>query len=1097
MKRALGFLAAIGMLGVLALSQTSPQAGPQAEMTQPALSPDGAQIAFVSNGAIWTVPAAGGVARILISSAATESRPLYSPDGHWLAFESTRTGDGDIYLFNLATSALRRLTWDDGVDRLDSWSPDSQWVYFSSSSHNVGGMNEIDRVRATGGTPLPVSSERYVDEYDAAAAPDGSLAVVTRGEMGLSQWWRDGHAHIDNTQIWRVTPASADGAKTGYQLLLHSSAAKNIWPMWGPSGRTLYFMSDRNLDGNGTPWAADEALPAATPSPENLWALRGSAAPRALTHFTDGRLLWPSIAANGSAIVFERGFRIWKLDLRHDHAAEVAITMVGAPHLNSVVPTTITTASDMSVSPDGKKFAFIAHGEVFVDLAENGGEALRLTRTGAMQFGLQWSPDSQHLAYVSDRDGGYHIFQYDFLTQKEEQLTRGNNEDFDITYSPDGKTLAFERGATQIVALDLASKTEKVLATGYFSGLPPLSRTDLMAWSPDSRYLAFLDTADGIFPEAYVVAASGGTPREVSFIPNSFASSLQWSPNGKFLLYQTAQRTQPSQIARVNLTPELPLFRENLFQDLFQKEKHPNGRAASTPPAATPAIDYTGIADRVQLLPMLNATSPRISPDGKWLAYIGSEGATNNIYVVPLDRKAIMTAPPGPGGQPPAPKQLTSTRGRKSDLQFTADSKTLYYLDGNHIHRVAVTGGSGKTVNVSAELDVSFNREKEEMFAQAWRYLRDDYQRADMNGVNWDAVKAEFAPEVAASTNPDALRWLLSEMIGRMNSSHSGISGPRGLNRPSTGHIGLFYDRVRYEQQGKLCVTSVVPRSPAALAGVKPGDCLTTVDGTAVTGSTNLDQLLDGTIGKKLALGLTGDDGSARTVELKPLDARDGKQLIYDAWVAHNRALVAKLSGGKLGYVHMVDMETGSLNKLFMDLNSAEYGKQGVIVDVRNNNGGFVNAYALDALSRQPYLTMIPRGFPKKPARIALGQRALEKPTILVTNQNTLSDGEDFTEGYEAMHLGQVVGLPTAGWIIYTSAGQLIDGSSVRLPSTQVFDVHGQPMELHPRPVDITVHNPLGSWQDGTDPQLAAAVKALLAKLGGPQTSAAARGGRG
>ncbi|MGH9475514.1 MAG: S41 family peptidase [Terriglobales bacterium] len=1066
MKRILDCLAAAAVLGGLAFSQ----AVSQAEMTQPALSPDGQQIAFASNGAIWTVPARGGVARILIASAATESRPLYSPDGKWLAFESTRTGGGDIYLFNLTTSELRRLTWDDGADRLDCWSPDSQWVYFSSSSHNAGGMNDIDRVRITGGTPLPVSSQRYVDQYDAAAAPDGSLAVVTRGEMGLSQWWRDGHAHIDNTQIWRVVPAAVDGAKTGYQMLLPTDQAKNIWPMWGPEGRTLYFMSDRS-------------------GAENLWELPSvGAQPRALTHFTDGRLLWPALAADGSAIVFARDFRVWKLDLRHHRVADVPITMVGVPHLPSIVPTTITTATDPAVSPDGKKLAYTAHGEVFVDMAENGGPALRLTHTGKLQFGLQWAPDSEHLAYVSDRDGSDHIYQYDFLTDQEKQLTAGSGEEFHIHYAPDGKTLAFERGTTQIVTLDLATGQDKVLATGYFDSLPPLNNSGIMAWSPDSQYLAFLNHADGIFPEAYVVAASGGAPREVSFVPNSFAGSLAWSPDGRFLLYQTSQRTEPSQIARVDLTPVLPLFRENLFQDLFQKEKHPVGRAAAhaDTPAATPTVDYEEIAERVQLLPMLNARSPRISPDGKWLAYIGSEGPTSNIYVVPLDRKTLMTGPGGPGGRAAAPKQLTSTNGRKADLQFTADSKILYYLDGNHIHRVAVTGGSAKTVNVSAELDVDFGREKEEMFSQVWRYLRDDYQVADMNGVNWVGVQTEFAPEVAAATNPDALRWLLTEMIGRLNSSHSGIYPPRGGARPSTGHIGLLFDRVGYERLGKLCVSEVIARSPAALAGVKVGDCLTQVDGTTVTGSTNLDELLHDTIGKKLTVTLTAASGASRTVAMKPLNASQGKQLIYQAWVAHNRALVAKLSGGRLGYVHMVDMETGSLNKLFMDLNSAEYGKEGVVVDVRNNNGGFVNAYALDMLTRQPYLTMIPRGFPKKPARVALGQRALEKPTILLVNQNTLSDGEDFTEGYEAMHLGQVVGLPTAGWIIYTSAGQLIDGSTVRLPSTHILDAQGKPMELHPRPVDITVHNPLGSWQDGTDPQLAAAVKALLAKVGGP-----------
>ena len=109
-----------------------------------------------------------------------------------------------------------------------------------------------------------------------------------------------------------------------------------------------------------------------------------------------------------------------------------------------------------------------------------------------------------------------------------------------------------------------------------------------------------------------------------------------------------------------------------------------------------------------------------------------------------------------------------------------------------------------------------------------------------------------------------------------------------------------------------------------------------------------------------------------------------------------------------------------------------------MVIDVRNNNGGFVNVYALDVLARRGYLTMTPRGFPTAPARSVLGQRALELPTILVTNQHSLSDAEDFTEGYRMLKLGKVVGEPTAGWIIYTGSQPLVDGSTIRMPGTRI-----------------------------------------------------------
>jgi len=194
---------------------------------------------------------------------------------------------------------------------------------------------------------------------------------------------------------------------------------------------------------------------------------------------------------------------------------------------------------------------------------------------------------------------------------------------------------------------------------------------------------------------------------------------------------------------------------------------------------------------------------------------------------------------------------------------------------------------------------------------------------------------------------------------------------------------------------------------------------------------------------------------------------------------------VAKVSGGRLGYVHMIDMGSGSLAQLFVDLDTENHSREGVVVDVRNNNGGFVNAYAIDVFARRGYMFMTRRGFPSSPARTQLGQRALEAPTILVTNQHSLSDAEDFTEGYRALKLGKVVGEPTAGWIIYTSNTTLIDGTSIRLPFIRITSSDGKLMELAPRPVDVPVVRPIGESYTGRDVQLDTAVRELIKQLGG------------
>ena len=231
-------------------------------------------------------------------------------------------------------------------------------------------------------------------------------------------------------------------------------------------------------------------------------------------------------------------------------------------------------------------------------------------------------------------------------------------------------------------------------------------------------------------------------------------------------------------------------------------------------------------------------------------------------------------------------------------------------------------------------------------------------------------------------------------------------------------------------------------------------------------------------------------DGTARIgdrrlgeVAVRPISAATERGLRYRQWVAERRDYVAKASNGRLGYVHMPDMSAGSLAQLYVDLDADNIARDGVVIDIRNNNGGFVNVYALDVLSRQPYLNMTQRGTPTAPARSALGQRALEKPTVLVTNQHSLSDAEDFTEGYRAMKLGKVVGEPTAGWIIFTWNTRLMDGTVLRLPRARITDRNGAPMEMHPRPVDVEVKRPIGESYGPRDVQLDRAVEVLLAQL--------------
>src|SRR6266852_154457 len=232
-------LIALTAVSINAAAQPAPPQA-QAYFTEPAISPDGSEIAFVSGGDIWTAPANGGEARLLVSHPANESRPLYSPDGRRLAFISTRTGNGDIYVLTLDSGDLRRLTFDDSNDQLDAWSADGSWIYFTSSSRDISGMNDIFRVCPEGGTPMQVTADLYTNEYFSAPSPDGSAISFTGHGFGFAQWWRKGHSHIDESEVWLMHC----GAKPAYEQI-SEGGAKEMGPRWSKDGRRVYYVSDR------------------------------------------------------------------------------------------------------------------------------------------------------------------------------------------------------------------------------------------------------------------------------------------------------------------------------------------------------------------------------------------------------------------------------------------------------------------------------------------------------------------------------------------------------------------------------------------------------------------------------------------------------------------------------------------------------------------------------------------------------------------------------------------------------------------------------------------------------------------------------------
>jgi len=431
--------------------------------------------------------------------------------------------------------------------------------------------------------------------------------------------------------------------------------------MWAADGKSIFFMSDRAL------------RPGSGQAAENIWQLATAAgsAPRQVTRFTDGRVLWPSATASADTIVFERNFRIWKVETASGKASEVPITRIGAPAGPAVEHLRLTSQfQDLALSPDGKKVSFAARGEIFAASAKDGGDAARVTTTAAPESQAVWSPDSRKLVYTSERDLSPRLILYDFASGKETQLTTAGDGDYAPRFSPDGKSIAFVRGGTELRVLEIEGRKERSLAKGLIAD--PIQVGRPLAWSPDGKWLAFFTAGTRGFTNVAVVPAAGGEAKPVSFLANANATGVAWSPDGTFLLFDTGQRTEVPQLARVDLVLRTPKFREDQFRDLFNEDnsKRPVAAPTEAPPAndaqATPKkpleIVFENIRQRLSLVPTgLDVGEAFISPDGKTAVMIAGAAGQTNLYSWSLDETAR---------ERPVAKQLNHDRREQGGRQL-------------------------------------------------------------------------------------------------------------------------------------------------------------------------------------------------------------------------------------------------------------------------------------------------------------------------------------------------------------------------------------------------------------------------------------------
>ncbi len=1053
------------------------------------------RVAFTYLADIWTADENGQNVQRLTVNDARDAWPRFSPDGKWVAFSSDRNGNLDVFIIPAAGGSAKQLTFHSADDNVLGWTPDGRSVLFSSNRGEDFPV-KLYTVSVDGGMARPAGVDFGLwGSY----SPDGKkIAYNQKSQVYWRKFYRGSSAsdvvlaNLDTRSFTRLT----------------DFAGLDSWPMVGGDG-FVYFVSDR--DDN---------------SVTNVWRVsdKGGNAER-MTTFRDGDVRWPSISSDRKVIVFEHNFGVWKLDLATRKTTELHFDIAAETQQNaSEVRDFGSQADDFGLAPNGRRFAFSIHGEVFTAPVEEG-DVVQLTDSPARDQAPQYSPDGKSVAYVSDASGREEIW----VTTADgsgapRKLTDLDALKSDFAWSSDSRTIAYTSSDNTLrtASLDPGAKAGAPLATSRYGGIGGPS------WSPDGKWIAFSRSDFTRTTDLFIIPAAGGEEHKVTFESYGDVAPM-FSPDGRRLFFIRTDgqggggSDNPSQLYAITLAhedrdPAEPDERADRPEGMGMDR----GAAAGMPPAgAGPAvretqIDWAGLKRRTRQLTRMpfSVRAPAVSPDGRTVAFVTTEpaGAPSFraipvIYTMAPDGKRLTRVLAGSAGGDDDAPQFGGFGGGVGDLAFSRDGRTLYFRERDGIYSVAVTPASGgaatgaaatapagagaradaggrRKLTFAAKVRIDRQAEWGEMFGDAWRTMKYRFYDPRMHGHDWDAARAKYEPMVRFAGDRQEVLNLVNEMIGELDASHTGAAPPPGgrAGGVSTGHLGV--DLEPDEKGGRYRVASIYEDGPADKdwVNVSVGDYLIAINGKSVAAGDDYWQLLNNRLNRKVEVTFSKTptaEGAWKT-RIEPVSPQAYSQLRYERWVKQRRELTGKLSGGRVGYLHIQAMNQPSLRRFEKELRENR-NKEALVIDQRWNGGGNIEQELLAILVQREYQIWQPRGT-EESARPFAGYFG---PKVVLQNWRSASNAEMFPAGFKALGLGKTVGTPTMGAVIGTGSYSLIDGSTVRTPSVGVYlaDQRHTNMERYGVQPDIMVDNSPEDNLAGRDKQLEAAVQELLKQL--------------
>ena len=1074
--------------------------------SRPSLSKDGKTFVFEWADTIWKASTEGGVAVALQTDTSKNIWPVLSPNGDKVAFCSDRDGGDKIFEVDINGEHVRQVTFHS-----ESSTP-YQWINGGRDLLALVGtcVSPIGFSRRIAQIPADRRGEPklYFDDWgsEPSLSPDGKQLLFTRKGSDL---YRKGTHSSLSSQVWLYDCES----KQFTALVKRDTESRT--PLWMPDGKGFYYVS-----------GADGCM--------NIWKYDlKKKSEQQITFFTDDSVIHPTLSGNGKVMVFRKGFDFYRIDPRSPDKNPKKIILT--PNIPTRRPPTRRRFYEAAWNNDydgsvafcdnGMQIAFTAGGDLFVmdTVIRNPHVVQGDSRTHERE--CLFSKDGKTLFYLSDRGDGIDLWKaeradaglqwWENFSFIKRQLTHDDIRRENLKMSADGTRLSWQDPLGRIHICDLEGKE---VALG-----PVAADAGDYAWSPDGKWMVAAIEDPYANSDIWIFPIDGSRPPYNLSRCFKYDRDPCWSPDGKLIAFVGSRPdTDQFNIFYVWLNPEdearegITKKHESARKAVSDNKSDVDAGNAAVPEGSSVAEQTDTPKEFVEkLLKATDQAQPKPpaagekKPEEKKAEEKKSEPPKKDIVI---DFNDLY-------------KRVRRVRQGGLAPYFSHDSRTLAYRANGGTFRIRIpdnlnpekiSGLTGnivdwvkkgdrilwKTDNVPAHFNTKFPFKasqvtdlaayQELIFMTAWGRLRDGFYDGGFHGADWNQVKEKYRYAARYAPCYSVFNRVIQMMLGELNASHLGFYATpdyrseweRGGSFQSwsitTVHLGVLFDPEHVGQGWK--VQRVIPGSPAdqSAANLKPGDLILAVDGHPVAAGQDVSEVLNRFGTQDVVLTVQTGDAAPRTLPIRTSTYSDIRKLMKKAYSDELRERVHRMSDGRLGYLDIAAMDMASYYQFEEEIFSEGYGHDGMIIDVRDNSGGFVADRILQVLCGSSHSLAAFRDSP--PAYLCgyWGRPVWDKPIVVLCNETTASNGEIFTHAIKTLKRGRVVGVTTGARVIATNDRPLLDYGKLRMPSRGWFLMDGRDMEKYGAEPDVIVEEDPNQTVQGVDVQLNAAIKALL-----------------